>query len=67
MTNQEINALTDEELDALVKAGKCPYEPQQHIGQPIGMYHCPVCGEMVVAGFPHVQTFDMLGNPDENS
>jgi acetone carboxylase gamma subunit len=22
-------------------------------GQPIGMFHCPECGEMVIAGIPH--------------
>lgn len=22
-------------------------------GAPIGMYHCPYCGDMVVAGLPH--------------
>jgi hypothetical protein len=22
-------------------------------GEPIGMYHCPYCGVMVVAGMPH--------------
>lgn len=31
-----------------------PWEPQQLKGQPIGMYHCPYCGEMVVAGIKHV-------------
>jgi hypothetical protein len=22
-------------------------------GKPIGMFHCPICGEMVLACFPH--------------
>ncbi len=26
---------------------------QQYIGAPIGMFHCPLCGEMVLAGMPH--------------
>lgn len=30
-----------------------PWEPQQLGGQPIGMYHCPYCGEIVVAGLLH--------------
>lgn len=31
-----------------------PWDPQQLAGAPIGMYHCPYCGEMVMAGLPHV-------------
>lgn len=31
----------------------CPHDPRELAGQPIGMYHCPECGEMVVAGIPH--------------
>jgi len=30
-----------------------PWEPQQLLGAPLGMYHCGYCGEMVVAGLPH--------------
>lgn len=30
-----------------------PWEPQQLVGVPMGMYHCPYCGEMCVAGVPH--------------
>jgi len=32
---------------------KCSYDPEILKGQPIGMFHCPECGEMVVAGMPH--------------
>lgn len=31
-----------------------PWDPQQRVGQPIGMYHCRYCGAMVIAGLPHV-------------
>lgn len=31
----------------------CPHDPKKRLGSPIGMYHCPVCGEMVVAGYDH--------------
>ena len=48
-----INKMPKEELDALVKADKCPYEPEHLKGVPMGMFHCDVCGEMVVAGMPH--------------
>lgn len=30
-----------------------PWEPQQLTGVALGMYHCPYCGEMAVAGMPH--------------
>jgi hypothetical protein len=30
-----------------------PIDPLFLIGQPLGMYHCPYCGSMVVAGAPH--------------
>jgi hypothetical protein len=31
-----------------------PWEPQQLKDVPLGMYHCPYCGDMVVAGMSHV-------------
>jgi len=31
-----------------------PWEPQQLVGQPLGQYHCPYCGAMVIAGMPHI-------------
>jgi hypothetical protein len=33
----------------------CPFplDPLLMRGQPIGMYHCPYCGDMVIAGVPH--------------
>jgi hypothetical protein len=31
----------------------CPHDPRELAGAPIGMYHCPECGEMVLAGLPH--------------
>ncbi len=32
---------------------KCPYDPKEMRGLPIGMFHCPECGEMVIAGMDH--------------
>ena len=32
----------------------CPGRPEDLKGQPIGMYHCEFCGEMQVAGLPHL-------------
>lgn len=31
----------------------CTYDPRPLAGQPIGMFHCPECGCMVIAGMPH--------------
>lgn len=31
----------------------CKEDPAKLLGQPIGMYHCPECGSMLVAGIPH--------------
>jgi hypothetical protein len=31
-----------------------PWEPQQLVGVPMGQYHCPYCGAMVLAGTPHL-------------
>jgi hypothetical protein len=45
------------DIDApLNEAGeRCPWpwDPQQLTGAPIGQYHCPHCGAMVMAGVPH--------------
>ena len=32
---------------------RCIEHPEMLVGTPSGMYHCPVCMEMVVAGVPH--------------
>jgi hypothetical protein len=34
---------------------QCSFDPmaEAYIGAPIGMFHCPLCGEMVLAGMPH--------------
>ena len=37
----------------MFKSGHCPYEPEHLIGVPLGMFHCEVCGIMIVAGMPH--------------
>ena len=38
--------------DELFKA-KCEEHPERLGGCPIGQYHCPDCGAMVMAGVPH--------------
>lgn len=36
------------------KRKPCPEQPILLTGQPIGMYHCPVCLEMQLAAMPHL-------------
>jgi len=36
----------------------CEEDPVRLKGQPIGMYHCPLCGEMCLAGVPHPHRYD---------
>lgn len=31
----------------------CPHDPEEPLRTSLGMYHCPDCGAMVVAGVPH--------------
>lgn len=31
----------------------CGERPERLKGLPIGMYHCPECGAMLLAGLPH--------------
>ena len=32
----------------------CTFDPKTCAGLPIGMFHCPECGEMVMAGTDHL-------------
>lgn len=48
-----INTMTHSELRDLITNGRCPYPVHMLIGVPMGMFHCPLCGLMSVAGFPH--------------
>jgi hypothetical protein len=40
----------------------CPEQPILLAGQPIGQYHCPACGMMIMASMPHLSP----GKPDDN-
>jgi hypothetical protein len=37
----------------VVRARLCPFDPNVYAGQPIGQFHCPVCGCMVIAAVDH--------------
>jgi hypothetical protein len=58
-----INLAERLDIDApLNEAGeRCPrpWEPQQLVGVPLGQYHCPYCGAMVIAGVPHLDYGDV--------
>lgn len=41
----------DEEVD--VFPANCAEKPDELLGAPLGQYHCPDCGAMVMAGLPH--------------
>jgi hypothetical protein len=36
----------------------CPEQPERLIGLPIGQYHCPICGDMQIAGLEHLRPDD---------
>ena len=38
----------------------CDFDPRPLAGMPIGMFHCPACGEMVLAGVAHPPSLDEL-------
>jgi len=37
-----------------------PWDPQQLVGAPMGQYHCPYCGAMVMAGLEHLDYADVV-------
>lgn len=41
------------------KMTKCLFDPVTYTGPAQGMFHCPECDEMVVAGVPHPDYDDM--------
>ncbi len=43
---------------------KCTHDPKQTTG-PIGMYHCPDCGDMVLAGIDHPDMDDVDAKLDQ--
>lgn len=54
----DINLVVDESITAPLneEGERCPWpwEPQQLVGAPLGQYHCPYCGAMVMAGMRHI-------------
>lgn len=44
---------------------KCSYDPSTLIDVPLGMFHCPECGEMVLAGMAHPD-YSLIETPPNN-
>ena len=42
-----------DEVDDVFPAN-CNEKPEELTNQPIGQYHCPDCGAMLLAGLPHL-------------
>lgn len=38
----------------------CPFDPSIYVNVPLGMFHCPLCGDMIVAGLPHPPSLSSL-------
>jgi|SRR5688500_2795841 len=50
----------------MLKAKKsCSYDPKPLVGVPLGMFHCPECGRMVIAGCEHTPSSDEDSGEDE--
>ena len=61
VTPQQAAELTPEQIRLLFpplgedgKPCPWPWDPQQLKGAPLGQYHCPYCGSMVMAGQEHL-------------
>ena len=51
-----INEMLDNNPKALsdmLKSGNCPMPIELLLDIPLGMFHCELCGTMVIAGTPH--------------
>jgi hypothetical protein len=44
---------------------KCRFDPSTDIDIALGQFHCPHCGEMILAGFPHPPSINDLIFNDE--
>jgi len=44
---------------------KCPFNPIIYRNSPIGMFHCPWCNQMVMAGEEHLEYPEIFLDEDE--
>jgi hypothetical protein len=59
MTNQALCARCYIPIEGTPEEVNCFEKPERLAGSPIGMYHCPDCGAMVLAGVPHPPLCDL--------
>jgi len=52
-------ALIDRPFNEMGERCPWPWDPQQLGGAPLGQYHCPYCGGMVMAGVPHFDSREL--------
>jgi len=45
---------------------RCTFDPNTLVGVPMGMFHCPSCGCMVLAGMEHVPCDLSCDEADDN-
>lgn len=53
-----VAAMDGERVQWLITQDRCPYEPQHLQDVALGMFHCPLCGEMLIAGMGHPRAAD---------
>lgn len=41
----------------------CDFDPTQEPWKALGQFHCPVCGEMILGGIPHLD-YSIMDDPD---
>lgn len=63
---KEINEMSEEELCRRLISGVCPNPIEHLVGFPIGMFHCELCGTMVIPGCHH-GPIDPPFRPDQNA
>ena len=65
---QRLNLTVDTDITAPLneEGERCPWpwDPQQLAGAPMGQYHCPYCGAMVMAGMDHLDYADEPEPPE---
>lgn len=45
---------------------QCPFDPRIYKGAPIGMFHCPWCGELQLAGIGHLPNIIEIDEDEYN-
>jgi hypothetical protein len=46
---------------------QCPFDPTVYANVPMGMFHCEICGEMQLAGVPHLPSIIEISKEEYDS